>query len=673
MNLFEPLSLGFTTLKNRFVMGSMHTGLEDHLGDLPELTRYFVERAQGGVALIITGGYSPNLLGRLTPLGGSFSSTRTMRAHRPLTEAVHAAGAKICLQLLHAGRYAYHPVAVAPSRIKSPISPFTPFQLPGFLVKKTIRDFAQAALLAKKAGYDGIEIMGSEGYLIHEFLSERTNKRSDEWGGSFEKRSRFAIEIVKQIRARVGKEFILIFRLSVLDLVTGGASPDETYLLAKNLENAGVTILNSGIGWHEARIPTIGSMVPRAAFTEITGRLKRQVTIPVIATNRINDPAIAEAILTKHQADLISMARPFLADPHFVNKTKRRAFNEINPCIACNQACLDHIFEQKKASCLVNPQAAAEEKWAVRKTARSAKVAVVGAGPAGLNAAVILLRRGHQVELFEKASSLGGQFRMAAIIPGKTEYQGSINHLESEVRRLGGIIHFNRSIDSAQELKTFDHAVISTGVKPRIPSIPGIDFPNVFSYDRFLLEKRKPKGSVVIIGAGGIGVDLATYLLHQGRDLETDPQAFFNHWGINPALRSGLNPDFKVEKPEIKITLLMRSKGHMGRGLGKTTGWIHRLELKRSGVKFFNNLKYDQITEKGVIVEFASGETKLIESDEVIICAGQESQNALVPLCEAANIPVSLIGGARIAGELDAKRAILDAWEAAFSIESIKR
>jgi 2,4-dienoyl-CoA reductase (NADPH2) len=666
--LFSPLPLGFTSLKNRLVMGSMHTGLEDHLKDLPTLTRYFVERARGGVGLIITGGYSPNLLGRLTPFGGSFSTRRTAQAHATLTREVHESGAKICLQLLHAGRYAYHPFSVAPSRIKSPITPFTPFKLPSFLVRKTIRDFAGAAALAKEAGYDGVEIMGSEGYLIHEFLTARTNVRTDEWGGSFEKRTRFALEIVRQIRARVGKEFILIFRLSLLDLVSDGASPEETFLLAKKLEEAGVSIFNSGIGWHEARIPTIASMVPRGAFSEITARLKSKVSIPVIATNRINDPAMAESILSRGQADLISMARPFLADPEFANKAQAGLFSEINPCIACNQACLDHIFQNKKASCMVNPSAVEEAKWEIKKTALPKKIAVVGGGVAGLNAALVLLKKGHEVELFEKSKTLGGQFRMAANIPGKAEYHGTVTYLEKEITRLGGIIHLQTVVESVEGLKSFHHVVISTGVKPRELSIPGIDLPHVFSYDQYLLEKRKPKASTVIIGAGGIGVDTATYLLHYGTQLETNTHEFFKHWGIDPKERSGLVPKFKAEKSPLNITLLQRSPGHMGKGLGKTTGWIHRMELKRSGVKFINNLSYERITAEGVFVKLANGEEKLIAGEEVVICAGQESQNELIALCEQAAIPHSVIGGARIAGELDAKRAIREAWELSFTL-----
>ena len=669
MKLFTPLDLGFTTLKNRLVMGSMHTGLEDHPRDLKTLTRYFVERAEGGVGLMITGGFSPNFLGRLTPFAGSFQSKKIARAHLNLTDAVHKAGSKICLQLLHAGRYSYHPLSLAPSRIKSPITPFTPFKMPSFIVKKTILDFAKAAANAKDAGYDGVEIMGSEGYLIHQFLSERTNHRNDEWGGSFDKRSRFALEIVKKTREYVGKNWIIIFRLSLLDLVSKGASLDETFTLAQQLESAGVSILNSGIGWHEARIPTIGSMVPRAAFSELTAKLKTKVNIPVIATNRINQPEVAESILTENQADLVSMARPFLADPNFALKAEQGLSAEINVCIACNQACLDHIFQGKKASCLVNPAAAQEEKWVIHKTNTPKKIAVIGAGPAGLNAALTLLKRGHQVDLFEGSSSLGGQFRMAAIIPGKSEYQASIDYLSHEIKRLGGNIHFDSKIQSNHLpknqalLSNFDHVIIASGVKPRIPSLPGINLPHVIPYDRYLLERRRPKNSAIIIGAGGIGIDMAIYLLHGDSLIEKNPKEFFKHWGIDPEARSGLIPNFKPKPSPLNITLLKRGKEPMGQGLGKTTGWIHRMELKRSGVKFLNNLSYERISEAGVHIKFSSGEVKLIEGEEIIICAGQESQNELAKVCETLKIPCTVIGGAKLAGELDAKRAIREAWE----------
>ncbi len=663
MKLFQPLPLGFTELKNRFVMGSMHTGLEDRLQDLRALTEYFVERAKGGVGLIITGGYSPNRLGRLTPRGGSFQSGSMARAHQSLTRAVHDAGAKICLQLLHAGRYAYHPFSVAPSRIKSPITPFTPFAMPGFLVRSTIQDFARAAANARTAGYDGVEIMGSEGYLIHQFLSERTNQRKDEWGGSFENRMRFALEIVKAVRKATGTDFIIIFRISILDLVEKGSTFEEVVEFAKELRRAGVTILNSGIGWHEARIPTIGSMVPKGAFTSITAKLRSQVRMPIIAVNRINDPTTAEEVLQSGYADLISMARPLLADSHFVVKTQEGRPEQINPCIACNQACLDHIFEGKKASCLVNPAACEEGTWTVSRAVGAKKVAVIGAGPAGLNAALMLLRQGHQVTLYERGPTLGGQFLLASKVPGKAEYLSSIEHWESEIKRLGGKISLGREIRSAFEIKGFDEVVIATGVKPRKPSIPGIDLPHVHSYQDLLTGKVKPKHIMVIIGAGGIGVDVATFLLHREDQIDYDPTAFFNHWGIDPNERSGLVPGFKPKRTRLSITLLQRSQGGMGRGLGKTTGWIHRLDLKRSGVRYLNHLEYEEINAEGVKVRFKDGKSKLIPAQQVFICAGQESENALVKICEDAKIPYRIIGGAKVAGELDAKRAIREAWE----------
>jgi len=665
MKTFEPLNLGFTSLKNRYVMGSMHTGLEDRIADLPRLTSYFVERAKGGVGLIITGGYSPNRLGRLTPRGGSFQSKSLARAHQSLTSAVHGHGAKICLQLLHAGRYAYHPFLVAPSRIKSPISPFKPFAMPRFLVRSTIKDFAAAAENAKIAGYDGVEIMGSEGYLIHQFIAERTNQRTDEFGGSFENRIRFPLEIVRETRKRVGNDFIIIFRISLLDLVEGGSTPDEVIKFAKELKRAGVTILNSGIGWHEARIPTIASCVPRAAFTGITARIREAVRIPFIAVNRINDPLVAEEVLSRGDADLVSMARPFLADPEFATKARTGRESEINPCIACNQACLDHIFEGKKASCLVNPAACEETEWNLSATSNPKKVAVLGAGPAGLNAAIVLLKAGHQVTVFEKSPVLGGQFNLAAQVPGKGEYTGSIGHWASEIRRLGGRISLNREVKSSFEIKGFDEVVIATGVKPRIPSIPGADLPHVHRYDDLLSGKVTPKQIMVIIGAGGIAIDAATFILHHHSQFDLEPEAYFKHWGIDPSQKGGLTPGFKPSRTRLSLTLLQRSAGGMGRGLGKTTGWIHRLDLKRSGVRYLNHLQYEAITPEGVSVILKDGTKKLIPAQQVFLCAGQESEDAMKAICEKAGIRHHVIGGARLAGELDAKRAIREAWELA--------
>jgi 2,4-dienoyl-CoA reductase (NADPH2) len=668
MKLFEPLPLGFTELKNRFVMGSMHTGLEDSLKSLHELTEYFVARAKGGVGLIITGGYSPNRLGRLTPTGGSFQSRSFAKAHQNLTKAVHDHGAKICLQLLHAGRYSYHPFLVAPSRIKSPITPFTPFALPGFWVRWTIQDFAKAAENAKFAGYDGVELMGSEGYLIHQFLAERTNHRTDEYGGSFENRMRFALEIVRETRKRVGTDFIIVYRVPILDLVEGGLSPDEVIKFAKELKRAGVTLLNSGIGWHESRIPTIASMVPKAAFTGITASIRDSVRLPIIASNRINDPITAEEVLLRGDADLVSMARPFLADAEFVNKTKAGRANEINPCIACNQACLDHIFEGKKASCLVNPAACDEAAWSRKPASSKKKVAVIGAGPAGLNAAIELLRAGHAVTVYEKSDGPGGQFNLAARIPGKGEYAASIAHWVGEITRLGGKILYQREVKSEFEIRGFDAVVVATGVKPRVPAIPGADLPHVHRYDELLSGKIAPKHIIVIIGAGGIALDSATYIIHQHSQYDLEPGEYFKHWGIDPRQKSGLIPGFKPPRTRLSVTLLQRSAGGMGRGLGKTTGWIHRLDLKRSGVRYFNSLQYDAITPEGVQVTLKDGTKKLIPAQQVFLCAGQESVDQMKAICEKAKIPCHVIGGAKLAAEVDAKRAIREAWELARSL-----
>jgi len=672
-HLFTPLDLGFTSLQNRFVMGSIHTGLEDKISNLETLTQYFLERARGGVGLIITGGYSPNILGKLTPWAGSFNSKKMVRAHQSLTNAIHQTDSKICLQLLHAGRYAYHPFSVAPSRIKAPITPFTPIGMPTWMVRSTIEDFANAAVNAKKAGYDGVEIMGSEGYLINQFLSERTNRRSDEFGGSFENRARFALQVVERTREKTGSNFIIIFRLSLVDLVEKGSTPEEVLALAKILEKAGVTIFNSGIGWHEARVPTIASMVPRGAFTGLTAQIKKEIKIPIIATNRINTPEVGEKILADGDADLISMARPFLSDARFVEKAKAGSPESINTCIACNQACLDHIFKNKKATCMVNPSAVEETKWLPdlsQKSAKQRKVAVIGAGPAGLNAALILLKRGHLVTLFEKGTELGGQFNLAAMIPGKEDYRESIRYWKHEIETSGGKIIFNASItpeNAAEKLAEFDHVVIAAGVKPRKLDLPGIENPMVYYYDRYLRGLTdgsiKPASSIAIIGAGGIGVDTSTAILKHGSH-----ESFFHEWGIHPELKGGIDFNYVSPRSPIKITLLQRSEGIMGRGLGKTTGWIHRLTLKKAGVDYINQVSYVEVTNEGLWIKNKKDELKLIRAEQVIICAGQTSENALVAVLEKNGKSHSLIGGAKLATEVDAKRAIREAWEVGISI-----
>ena len=646
-------------------MGSMHTGLEDKLSDLEALTSYFVSRAKTDIGLIITGGYSPNRLGRLTPFAGTFNSKKMALAHRKLTDQVHASGkSKIILQLLHAGRYSYHPLSVAPSRIKSPITPFTPFALPEFAVQSTIQDFVKATILAKQAGYDGVEIMGSEGYLLHQFFSPRTNKRSDNWGGSLENRCRFATEIVKQTRAQLGAEFLIVFRIPILDLLEDGSPWSEIEHYGKALQEAGVDILNSGIGWHESRVPTIGSMVPEAAFSTITQKLKRAVQIPVIATNRFSRPDSIESILKEGHADLVSMARPFLADPEFVEKTKSNRVSEINPCIACNQACLDHIFSQKRASCLVNPTACEESKWApfLKPVSSTKKIAVVGAGVAGLNAALVLLKSGHQVTVFEKSNDVGGQFQLAALIPGKKDYSRSLTHWKSEILRLKGKLQFNSELKTAESLREFDHVILSTGVTPRMPHIPGLELNHVVTYDQFLKNHIEPGKKVVIIGAGGIAVDVATSIFHYHSEMDTQYLKFFKHWNIDSDANGGLKPTQKM-KPDVSVTLLQRSKKSFGQSLGKTTGWIHRLDLKRHGLQFFNDLEYQKITANSVEVKFSSGEVKSIPADQVIVCAGQEPVVTLKEILMASNIPFTIIGGARLAGELDAKRATREAFE----------
>lgn len=666
---FEKLQVGTHIIENRILMGSMHTGLEDHLSNLEQLCDYFTERARSGVGIIITGGYSPNRLGRLTPFAGTFNSKKIALAHQKLTSKIHAVGpTKILLQLLHAGRYSYHPLCVSASRMKSPISPFTPFALPGWMVESTIEDFIRAASLAQYAGYDGIEIMGSEGYFIHQFFSSKTNKRTDQWGGSLENRCRLGVEIVRRIRQQLGPDFLITFRVPLLDLLTDGSTWTDVEYYAKQIEKAGADLLNSGIGWHESRVPTIGSMVPAAAFSSITHKLKSVVKIPVVASNRFNDPEQIENALNDNHADIISMARPFLADPAFVEKARNNQASRINPCIACNQACLDHIFSQKRASCLVNPQACEENKWKQIPTTNHKKIAVVGAGVAGLNAALVLLKKGHKVSLFESSESLGGQFQLAGLIPGKKDYLKSLTHWKQEIERLGGVINFKTHIQTTDQLQDFDHVVVSTGVKPRKPQIPGIDLSHVMSYEELLRHPSLTAKNIVIIGAGGIAVDVTSYLLHHNAKLDTSIPDFFNHWGIDLNLPGGLKKVSKLNT-DLKITLLQRSDRTLGKGLGKTTGWIHRLDLKKYGVQFINRIEYKEITKDYVEFKNRKGDIQRIPADLVIVCAGQESQKDLVLKLDSAQMSYSIIGGAGNAGELDAKRAIREAFELQMKFE----
>ncbi len=667
--IFETLNLGSNTLANRYVMGSMHTGLEDNLKNIEDLTAYYVRRAQGGVGMIITGGYSPNIWGRLTPFAGTFSSKKIMHAHSKLTKAVQSEGpTKIILQLLHAGRYSFHPFSMAPSRIKSPITPFTPFAMPKWMITKTIQDFISSSVLAQQAGYNGVEIMGSEGYLLHQFFAQKTNHRKDEWGGVLENRARISLDIVSGIKKKCGPDFIIIFRIPILDLLPDGAEATEIIWYAKTLEKAGVTILNSGIGWHESRIPTIGSMVPEAAFLSVTSELKKHLTIPIIASNRFSHPDSAEKALQEGHADLISMARPFLADPFFVKKTHDNKISQINPCIACNQACLDHIFSNKKASCLVNPEATEEKKWSLLSKENNSvqkNIAVMGAGAAGLNAAIVFLKKGYQVTIFEKQNEIGGQFNLAAMIPGKSDYKRSIIYWKSEVERLGGNLKLNYDL-KISDFENFDHVVVASGVKPRKPNISGIDLPHVFMYDDFIKNNIEIKENIVIIGAGGIGIDTAVLIIKGRNQIQENSKDFFAEWGIDPTHRGGLIAKTKISNSSKKlhqVTLLQRSDQLLGKNLGKTTGWIHRAVLKNNGVKFLNNLNYDRITEAHVEISFKNGKTQKINADQVIICAGQESVLDFVSELQKINKPFSVIGGAKFAGELDAKRSIRDAYE----------
>ena len=660
-HLLAPLDLGFTTLPNRVLMGSMHTGLEDRAEDYPKLAAYFAERARGGVGLMVTGGIAPNAAGWTKPFAGTLSGRRHVARHRLVTQAVHASGGQICMQILHTGRYAYHPLAVAPSRLKAPISRFTPRELSDRGVERQISAFVRCAVLAQEAGYDGVEVMGSEGYFINQFLVVRTNRRSDRWGGSWPNRMRLPLEILARMRAAVGREFIIIYRLSMLDLVEGGSSWEEVVELAQAVERAGATIINTGIGWHEARIPTIATMVPRAAFTWVTRRLRGVVSIPLVTSNRINDPAVAERVLAAGDADLVSMARPLLADPDFVAKAAAGRPDEINTCIACNQACLDLVFENEVASCLVNPRAGRETELAYLPVERPKRVAVVGAGPAGLACATVAGRRGHRVTLFESAERIGGQFNMAKVIPGKEEFHETLRYFSRELELSGVRVLLGRTADiTALTGGDFDEIILASGVVPRVPSIQGLDHAKVLSYVDVLLHGRPVGASVAIVGAGGIGFDVAEFLSHDPAHAPSslDIPAFMSEWGIDMRLasRGGLVPEAPLGTPR-QIWLLQRKSTPPGRDLGKTTGWVHRLALKRRGVRMLAGVAYERIDDRGLVI-VQGGEARRLEVDHVVICAGQEPRRDLAAGIEAAGYRVHLIGGSNLANELDAKRAI---------------
>jgi 2,4-dienoyl-CoA reductase (NADPH2) len=656
-HLLAPLDLGFVTLRNRVLMGSMHTGLEDHARNFAKLAAYFAERARGGVGLMVTGGFAPNIRGWLAPFAGRLSMPWHVARHRKITSAVHAENGRICLQILHAGRYGYHPLSVAPSKVKSPITPFTPRALSARGVERTINDFVGSAKLAQDAGYDGIEIMGSEGYLINQFLVERTNRRNDAWGGSVEKRQRLPIEIVRRTREAVGNNFIIIYRLSMLDLVDNAQSWDEIVALAKAIETAGATLINTGIGWHEARVPTIVTSVPRAAFTWVTKKLKAEVRLPLITTNRINMPDVAEKILADGTADMISMARPLLADPDWVHKAQAARSERINTCIACNQACLDHVFENTLASCLLNPRACRETEITITPTTTKRRYAVVGAGPAGLACATTLAERGHTVSMFESAGEIGGQFNLAKRIPGKEEFHETLRYYTHRIADTGVELRLNTRA-SVEALRGFDGVVLATGVTPRALSIPGSDHAKVLSYVDVVLQGKPVGKRVAIIGAGGIGFDVAEFLIQPAPSSTTDIARWSREWGVDQtyANRGGLAQS-APEAAEREVWLLQRTPGTPGKRLNKTSGWVHRAALKMKNVTMLGGVGYERIDDAGLHITI-DGKPQVLDVDNVVICAGQEPRRDLHAGLQAANIDVHLIGGADVAAELDAKRAI---------------
>jgi 2,4-dienoyl-CoA reductase (NADPH2) len=662
-HLLAPLDLGFTTLRNRTLMGSMHTGLEEKPGGFERMAAYFAERAHGGVGLMVTGGIAPNVEGGVYSGAAKLTTAEEADNHRIVTKAVHEAGGKICMQILHAGRYAYSPKQVAPSAIQAPINPFKPKELDEDGIEKQIQDFVTCATLAQTAEYDGVEIMGSEGYFINQFLVAHTNHRTDRWGGSYENRMRLPVEIVRRVREAVGANFIIIYRLSMLDLIEGGSTWEEVVQLAKAIEQAGATLINTGIGWHEARIPTIATKVPRAAFAKVTAKMRGSVSIPLITTNRINTPEVAEQVLAEGDADMVSMARPFLADADFVNKAAAGRGDEINTCIGCNQACLDHTFGGKLTSCLVNPRACHETELNYLPVMQIKKIAVIGAGPAGLAAATVAAERGHEVTLFDSASEIGGQFNIAKRIPGKEEFFETLRYFGRKLQTTGVDVRLNTRVSVDDLLgKGYDEVILATGIAPRTPAIPGVDNAKVLSYLDVILT-RKPVGkSVAVIGAGGIGFDVSEFLVHQGVSTSLDRDAFWEEWGIDGALSArggvaGIKPH--PHAPARQVFLLQRKTSKVGDGLGKTTGWIHRTGLKNKQVQMLNSVEYLKIDDAGLHIRIgAEGEEKLLPVDNVVICAGQDPLRELYDGLQAAGQSVHLIGGADVAAELDAKRAI---------------
>ena len=668
-HLNAELDLGFTTLRNRVLMGSMHVGLEEAPNGFERMAAFYAERARGEVGLIVTGGIAPNERGRPMKGGAMMVNEHEADQHRIVTQAVHAEGGKIAMQILHFGRYAYQPGLVAPSALQAPINPFVPHALTGDEVEQTIEDFVRCAALARHAGYDGVEIMGSEGYLINEFIAARTNHRGDEWGGSYAGRMRFAVEIVRRTRQRVGRDFIIIYRLSMLDLVEGGSTLEEVIALAQAIEAAGATLLNTGIGWHEARIPTIATKVPRAAYAWVTQRVMGQVGIPLITSNRINTPEVAERLLAEGYADMVSMARPLLADGDFVRKARQGRADEINTCIACNQACLDHTFGGKITSCLVNPRACHETELVIAPAPAAKRIAVVGAGPAGLSFAVTAAQRGHAVTLFDAASEIGGQFNIAKKVPGKEEFHETLRYFRRQLELGGVALQLGHRVEAAQLIEGgYDEIVLATGIRPRVPAIDGVDHPKVLGYLDVLQGDRPVGERVAIIGAGGIGFDVAEYLTHAGDSGAVAPRKFYAEWGIDTdyAQAGGLAQPQAEPSPR-RVHLLQRKSTKVGDQLGKTTGWIHRTSLKARSVAMGSGVAYERIDDAGLHIT-VDGQPQLLEVDNVVLCAGQEPQRELHAALSAAGCSVHLIGGADVAAELDAKRAIVQGTTLAASL-----